>query len=75
MVPGLHRVEGGEGLFTGFFQPINNLPTLNTMKAGAAVPRSSLSGDKGLNILAAWIAVVPNDRATILSRLMPWSRQ
>jgi len=40
--------------FTGFFQPIDNLPVLNTVKAGQAIPvKWSLSGDQGLNVLAA----------------------
>jgi hypothetical protein len=40
--------------FAGFFQPIDNLPTLNVAKAGQAIPvKFSLNGDKGLNILAA----------------------
>ena len=40
--------------FTGFFSPVNNLPTLNVVKAGSAVPvKFSLSGNKGLNIFAA----------------------
>jgi hypothetical protein len=40
--------------FTGFFQPIDNSPTRNTVKAGPAVPvRFSLSGDKGLAIFDA----------------------
>jgi PKD repeat protein len=39
--------------FTGFFQPVDNLPTLNTVKAGSAIPvKFSLSGDYGLNIFA-----------------------
>lgn len=37
--------------FTGFLQPVDNLPTLNTVKAGSAIPvKFSLGGDKGLNI-------------------------
>ena len=41
-------------LFTGFFSPVNNPPTLNTVQAGKAVPvKFSLSGDKGLSIFAA----------------------
>lgn len=37
--------------FTGFFSPVNNLPTVNSMNAGRAVPvKFSLGGDKGLNI-------------------------
>lgn len=40
-------------LFTGFFSPISNLPTVNTVKAGSAIPiKFSLSGYKGLNIFA-----------------------
>lgn len=39
--------------FTGFSQPVDNLPTINQMKAGAAVPvKFSLGGDQGLAILA-----------------------
>jgi uncharacterized repeat protein (TIGR01451 family) len=39
--------------FTGFFAPINNLPTLNEMKAGQAAPvKFSLGGNQGLNIFA-----------------------
>lgn len=40
--------------FTGFFQPVDNLPTLNVVQAGKGVPvQFSLSGNKGLNIFAA----------------------
>lgn len=40
--------------FTGFFDPVDNLPTVNTMKAGSAVPvKFSLGGDMSLSILAA----------------------
>jgi hypothetical protein len=40
--------------FTGFFAPIDNLPIVNSMKAGQAAPiKFSLSGNKGLNIFAA----------------------
>jgi hypothetical protein len=40
--------------FTGFFQPVDNMPTVNAVKAGAAVPvKFSLGGDWGLNIFAA----------------------
>ncbi len=40
--------------FTGFFQPVDNLPTINAVKAGQAVPvKFSLNGNKGLNIFAA----------------------
>ena len=40
--------------FSGFFQPVDNLPTINTVKAGRAVPvLFSLKGFHGLNIFAA----------------------
>ncbi len=40
-------------LFSGFFSPVNNPPTLNSVNAGRAIPvKFSLSGNKGLNIFA-----------------------
>ena len=40
--------------FTGFFQPVDNAPTLNHVNAGQSIPvKFSLGGDQGLNILAA----------------------
>jgi pullulanase-type alpha-1,6-glucosidase len=46
-------VSGGYA-FTGFFQPVDNLPTVNTVNAGSAIPvKFSLGGNFGLNILAA----------------------
>ncbi len=40
--------------FTGFFQPVDNLPVVNTVKAGQAIPvKFSLGGDQGLNIFAS----------------------
>jgi uncharacterized repeat protein (TIGR01451 family) len=40
--------------FTGFFSPVGNPPTLNSVNAGRAIPvKFSLSGNKGLNIFAA----------------------
>jgi hypothetical protein len=37
--------------WAGFFQPVDNLPTVNTVKAGSAIPvKFSLSGNQGLNI-------------------------
>lgn len=39
--------------FTGFYQPVDNQPTVNTMQAGRAVAvKFSLGGDQGLNIFA-----------------------
>ncbi len=40
--------------FTGFFPPVDNQPTLNTVKAGSAVPiKFSLNGYQGLDIFFA----------------------
>jgi hypothetical protein len=40
--------------FTGFFRPVENLPTLNVAKAGSGIPvKFSLSGNQGLGIMAA----------------------
>jgi len=40
--------------FAGFFQPVDNLPTVNMVTAGSAIPvRFSLNGNKGLDIFAA----------------------
>ncbi|THF88387.1 hypothetical protein E7T09_04055 [Deinococcus sp. KSM4-11] len=40
--------------FAGFFQPVDNLPMVNTVKAGQAIPiKFSLGGNYGLNIFAA----------------------
>ncbi|HEX2030468.1 MAG TPA: PxKF domain-containing protein [Actinomycetota bacterium] len=40
--------------FSGFFAPVNNPPTFNRVKAGAAVPvKFSLNGDQGLDIFEA----------------------
>src|SRR5258706_537105 len=39
--------------FTGFFQPVDNLPTLNVMNAGKGVAvKFSLGGYQGLNVFA-----------------------
>jgi predicted extracellular nuclease len=39
--------------WAGFFQPVDNLPTLNVVKAGSAIPvKFSLGGNKGLSIFA-----------------------
>jgi hypothetical protein len=40
-------------IFTGFFQPVDNLPTLNVASAGSAIPvKFSLGGNQGLGIFA-----------------------
>jgi len=39
--------------FSGFFPPVDNLPTMNVVKAGSAIPvKFSLNGNQGLNIFA-----------------------
>ncbi len=39
--------------FGGFYEPVNNPPTTNAVKAGSAVPiKFDLGGDKGLDVLA-----------------------
>jgi hypothetical protein len=40
--------------FSGFFAPVDNLPTFNVVNAGKGIPvKFSLSGNKGLSIFAA----------------------
>jgi len=40
--------------FTGFFAPVENLPTFNLVRSGRAVPiKFSLNGDRGMDIFAA----------------------
>ncbi|GIH09237.1 hypothetical protein Rhe02_73040 [Rhizocola hellebori] len=40
--------------FAGFFSPVDNLPVVNSMRAGRAVPvKFSLGADLGLNVLSA----------------------
>jgi N-acetylneuraminic acid mutarotase len=51
----LNQVEKFAPLFAfrGFFQPVDNLPSLNAVKAGRAIPvKFSLGGDKGLAVIA-----------------------
>ena len=44
---------GGGYTFTGFFEPVDNLPVVNTVKAGSSVPlKFSLGGNQGLDIFA-----------------------
>jgi CSLREA domain-containing protein len=50
---GAFEVQNSLFNFTGFFQPVDNLPTVNIVNAGQAVPmKFSLGGDQGLNIFA-----------------------
>ncbi len=45
--------------FSGFFQPVDNPPTVNIVNAGSAVPvKFSLGGNRGLAILASGSPVV-----------------
>jgi hypothetical protein len=44
--------------FSGFFPPVANLPTVNVVNAGRAIPvKFSLGGNKGLDIFAAGFPV------------------
>jgi uncharacterized repeat protein (TIGR01451 family) len=60
--------------FTGFFPPVNNPPTLNSVKAGSAIPvKFSLSGDKGLTIFLAnspQSGVIPCDASAPVTDLV-----
>lgn len=48
-----HTVSVFKYDFSGFFQPVDNLPTINVVKAGSAVPiKFSLNGDQGLGVIA-----------------------
>ena len=51
--------------FDGFFSPVDNPPTFNTVKAGSVVPvRFTLGGDFGLDVFAAdspWSGKIPTD--------------
>ena len=48
--------------FTGFFQPVDNLPASNLAKAGSAIPvKFSLHGNQGLNIFAVSYPSAPVD--------------
>ena len=47
----------------GFFQPVDNQPTVNTAKAGSAIPvRFTLGGYNGANIFASASPRVPSGR-------------
>lgn len=47
--------------FSGFFAPVDNLPVVNRVKAGQAIPlKFSLNGYKGLDILSSAASVTAN---------------
>jgi hypothetical protein len=49
-----HNVTSSGYTWSGFFQPVDNLPTLNSVQAGQAIPvKFSLGGNQGLNIFQA----------------------
>lgn len=57
---GAFEREANTFTFSGFFAPVDNLPTINLLKAGSAVPvKFSLGGDHGLGILAAGFPQAP----------------
>ncbi len=54
--------------WNGFRQPVDNLPTLNTVKAGQSIPmKFSLSGNQGLNILQPSTTTAPNPKVTAIT--------
>ncbi|WP_438297155.1 PxKF domain-containing protein [Streptomyces sp. HUAS TT7] len=65
-------ITGATFAFSGFFQPVDNPPTVNTMKAGRAVPvKFSLHGNQGLNIFASGYPVSQNVTCTTGAPLDP----
>ena len=49
--------------FSGFFQPVDNPPITNVVKAGSSVPLVfSLGGNQGLGVLACWVTEHDADR-------------
>jgi len=53
--------------FAGFLDPVKNVPTVNAMKAGAAVPvRFSLAGDQGLDIFTVGFPISQPVSCTVL---------
>ncbi|HET6822479.1 MAG TPA: PxKF domain-containing protein [Anaerolineales bacterium] len=53
-LPGATECTSAFFNFSGFLQPVDNLPALNQVKAGQAIPvKFGLGGDQGLNILAS----------------------
>jgi hypothetical protein len=54
--------------WTGFFQPIDNMPTVNTVQAGSGIPvKFSLSGYQGLGIFASGPTIQPISCNTLQS--------
>lgn len=50
----VRTVEVSPYNFTGFFSPIDNLPTVNQVNSGQSIPiKFSLGGNQGMNIFAA----------------------
>jgi probable HAF family extracellular repeat protein len=50
----LNYSTGPSYSFSGFFQPVDNAPILNRVKAGSAVPvKFGLGGDQGLDVFAS----------------------
>jgi hypothetical protein len=48
-----HNVTSSGYTWSGFFQPVDNVPTLNSVKAGSAIPaKFSLGGNFGLSIFS-----------------------
>ena len=58
--------------FTGFLQPVDNLPVVNGVKAGQAIPlKFKLGGNKGLSILSSVTAALANCSTGVSDDLSP----
>ena len=58
--------------FTGFFSPVDSLPTLNTVNAGSSIPvKFSLGGNRGLAIFATGY---PLASKITCDSAAPWTR-
>ena len=56
--------------FGGFYRPVDNLPTVNVVKAGSAIPvKFSLGGDQGLNVFASGYPASVNDVCSAQRRM------
>ncbi len=66
--------------FEGFFSPVDDLPVVNSLRAGGAVPvKFSLDGDQGLSVLSAgspWstqVACSSSAPVDAVGRPAPWT--
>lgn len=58
--------------FAGFFRPVDLAPTVNSIKAGSAVPiKFSLAGDQGLGVIAAGFPKVNRYACGVIPQVDP----